>query len=91
MYIQNLATIGLAVSEITCLIKVDTDTRQTDRQTETGNYLSSKEILDSLFICLLRNHRLGDSSIEICQNIRKFLKQFDHVDQGKLSEWRSTR
>ena len=32
-YIQSLTTIGPAsVSEITCLIKMDTDTRQTDRQ-----------------------------------------------------------
>ena len=31
IYIQNLTTI---VSEITCLIKMDTDVRQTDRQTD---------------------------------------------------------
>ena len=29
MYIQNVTTIGPVVSEITCLIKMDTDTRQT--------------------------------------------------------------
>ena len=32
-YVINLTTIGPAVSEITYLIKMDTDTRQTDRQT----------------------------------------------------------
>ena len=38
MYIQDLTTIGLVVSEIMCLIKIRTDGRQTaiqsDRQTE---------------------------------------------------------
>ena len=34
IYIQNLKTIGALVSEIICLIKIDTD-RWTDRQTET--------------------------------------------------------
>ena len=33
-----MTTIGLAVSEITCLIKMDTNTKQTERQTETGDY-----------------------------------------------------
>ena len=32
MSIQNLTTIGPVVSEITCILKMDTDTRQTDRQ-----------------------------------------------------------
>ena len=36
-YIQNLTTIGRVVSKITRLIKMDTDTRQTDRQMETGD------------------------------------------------------
>ena len=36
IYIHNLTTIGPAVSEVTCLIKMDTDTRQTNRQTN-GN------------------------------------------------------
>ena len=36
--IQNLTTIGPAVSDITCLTKLDTDTRETDIQTETGAY-----------------------------------------------------
>ena len=34
IYAQNLSTIGPVVSEITCLIKNDTDDRETDRQTD---------------------------------------------------------
>ena len=34
IYKQNLTTIGPVVSEITCLIKMDTDTRQIDRRTD---------------------------------------------------------
>ena len=29
-YVQNLATIGPVVSKITCLVKMDLDTRQTE-------------------------------------------------------------
>ena len=32
IYIQSLTTIARAVSEITCLIKMDTDTRQTETE-----------------------------------------------------------
>ena len=38
IYVQNLTTIGLVVSEITCPIKMGTDAKQTDRQTETRDY-----------------------------------------------------
>ena len=32
MYIQNLTTIGPVVSEIMCLVKIDTDDRESGRQ-----------------------------------------------------------
>ena len=46
IYIQNLTTIDPAVSEITCLIKIDTDTRQIGRRKrETTFFVSSVGIM----------------------------------------------
>ena len=55
LYVQKLATIGSVVSEITCLIKINTDARQTDIQTyrqTTFSYSSDHEMFGKYKYCI---------------------------------------